>query len=251
MTLWPLMVVVFLIAVGVVILNLNFHQNLYKQKLIQEELKNKHQQEMLHSSIQVQEEVRKRIARDLHDELGATLSICNIFLAQLEKRSANEQDVELIRRVKGLTETSITTMRRISHELMPPQLEALGLFATLDETFRQLNQAETLKINLNVPTEKTKLPWPVSLGLYRVFMELLHNTIKHAKATDVHVHFYFTEGRLHGTYRDNGVGLSPESKSSGLGRKNLEARVSSLGGNYHLDLDKPGFSIEIDVPVDL
>ena len=82
----PMICVIFIIATGVVLLNSLFQKKLYRQKLLQEELINRHQEELLKSSIQIQEEERKRIASDLHDELGAVLSITRMHLFALEEK---------------------------------------------------------------------------------------------------------------------------------------------------------------------
>src|SRR2546421_9007317 len=92
-TLLPTAGIVFAIAVGVIFLYLHFRKNLFQQMLEQEEMKNKYQNDLLRSSIEVQEEERKRIAQDMHDELGATLSIARMQLVQIEQQQS--KNVEL------------------------------------------------------------------------------------------------------------------------------------------------------------
>ena len=135
----PLVGVMCIIAVGVVFLNLNFHKNLYRQKLEQQELRNRHHQELLKSSIAVQETERKRIAQDLHDELGASLSIARMHLVQLEKQSQDHPTQEMLRQLKVITDSTLASIRRISHELMPPLLETFGLVRTLESVVDQAN----------------------------------------------------------------------------------------------------------------
>jgi len=105
----PLLGVMFVIAVGVFLLNQQFQKNLYRQKLEQEELRNKHERELLQSSIEVQEAERKRIAKDLHDELGATLSIAKMQLARLEQMYPSIESNGLsLKGVRNIIESSIS-----------------------------------------------------------------------------------------------------------------------------------------------
>src|SRR5687768_5964963 len=91
-TLLPLVVIIFIIGAGVVLLYLHFQKNLVSRKLEQETLKNLHQTDLLRSSIQVQEEERKRIAQDMHDELGAVLSIMRMNIVMMEQQNKDADD---------------------------------------------------------------------------------------------------------------------------------------------------------------
>ena len=249
-TLLPLIGVIFIIAVGVVVLNQHFQKNLYRQKLAQEEIKNRHQQELLRSSILVQEQERKRIAQDLHDELGALLSISRMHLVQLEEKEANntERLLPALQNIRLLTEKSLSSMRKISHELMPPQLEAFGLVKTLEAVAAHANKTGSIAIHIDVADYFPSLSWPVNLGLYRITMELINNTLKHACATIITIQFYNTGQNICCIYTDNGKGFRLEEKNAGLGHKSIEGRASSLGGNISFTgLDK-GFEAILTVP---
>ncbi|MBS1637773.1 MAG: sensor histidine kinase [Bacteroidetes bacterium] len=229
----PAVTVVFIIAVGVVLLTQQFRKNLYRQRLEKEELKNQHQTELLRSSIEVQEEERKRIARDMHDELGATLSITRMHLLQAE-RQLGDKDPKLLaelQNIRSLTETSLNNMRQISHQLMPPQLEAFGLLKTLETLTEQLSKASDIRFELNIPQSSSELSWPVKLGLYRIFMELINNTIKHSGAQKISIELSYQANTVIARYSDDGRGLVEGTDQDGLGHKSMEGRASSLGGS--------------------
>ncbi|MBI3237959.1 MAG: sensor histidine kinase [Flavobacteriia bacterium] len=237
----PFAGIVFIIAVGVVLLTQQFRKNLYRQQLKQEELKSQYQLEILRSSILVQEEERKRIAQDIHDELGATLSIARMHLMQLEQKSdASEPFLPAILNVRNLTETALASMRRISHELMPPQLEQFGLVKTLEVVAEQLNKAGELHVDILTLSELPEISWPVKLTLYRMSMELINNTIKHAKASRVSVELFADKASIICKYTDNGVGLNPDNKAEGLGHKSIKGRVNSLGGTVFISNTEGG-----------
>ncbi len=251
-TLFPLAGILFVIAIGVVLLTQQFHKNLYRQKLKAEELKNLHQTELLRSSIQVQEEERKRIAQDMHDELGAVLSITKMHVQHLEEKEKNNEAALLpaLQNIRSLIETSLASMRRISHELMPPQLETFGLIKTLEAVAKQANDTGNIHIHIENTTGLPALAWTVSLGLYRINMELINNTIKHAAAKNIMIGFIYTINNIHCTYTDDGKGLdSLAEMNDGLGFKSIEGRVNSLRGNISYEKMETGFRAVIKIPV--
>ncbi|MDB5211015.1 MAG: hypothetical protein JWQ30_1842 [Sediminibacterium sp.] len=246
----PLIGVIFIIAVGVVILNQHFQKNLYRQKLQQEEIKNRHQQELLTSSILVQEQERKRIAQDIHDELGALLSISRMHLVQLEEKEINQGPhiLPALQNIRSLTEKALGSMRKISHELMPPQLETFGLIKTLEAVAGHANKTGNIAICIDAADHFPELSWPFRLGLYRILMELINNTLKHAGADTINIELNYTNGIISCTYTDNGRGIQPGKSKNGLGLKSIEGRASSLGGNIHIGNEGERFRAIITIP---
>lgn len=247
-TLLPFIGVIFIIALGVALLTQQFRKNLYLQKLEQEKSESQHQIELMRSSIQAQEDERKRIARDLHDELGAVLSILRMHLIQFE----TQLDPSLHNKTKNmreLTETAMSNMRRISHELMPPQLEMFGLVSSLDEVVRQINTTEKLKVTLTSNGNLNELKWDAKLGLYRICLELLNNGIKHAQASQIDLTIYLEGQTIICNYQDNGIGFK-ENQGKGIGLKSIEGRVKSLSGQFMLGNSVlSGFSLHISIPL--
>ena len=226
----PLVMIIFLITIGVILLNQHFRKNLIRQKLKQEELKNQYQHEMLRSSIDTQEQERKRIARDLHDEIGATLSITRMQLIQLEEKK--DKISSAIYNVRLLTESALASLRRISHELMPPELEMFGIIKTLESVANRVNMIDGIQVCID-HEELPPLAWEVQLGLYRICLELMNNTIKHARASEIKIEINSSPVELTMIYNDNGHGLFDTSVNFGVGLKSLEARTNSLLGNIH------------------
>lgn len=244
----PLVIVVFIIAIGVFLLNQHFQRNLYRQRFEQEELKNQHQQELLKSSIKIQETERKRIARDLHDELGATLSIARMHLVRLEETAGAKTDVASLKNIRSITETALASMRKISHELMPPLLERFGLIKTLQEIVDQFIAVGELQVGLKAEQDFARMPWEVELALYRISMELLQNTSKHAGASKAEIFLTLkNQGEVILAYQDNGKGMDKKPVLLGLGLKSMEARANALGGTFELKKGK-GFAARIVVP---
>lgn len=246
---WPLIIIIFFIASGVFLLNQQFQKNLYRQKLKQEELLNKHKVELLQSNIEVQEAERKRIAKDLHDELGATLSIAKMHLARLEQMhpEIGSEDKISLSGIRMIIDSSITSVRQISHHLMPNQLEAFGLVRALESLVDQINSSKQIEIALNISDTDKRFAWEKELSLYRICMELIQNTLKHSKANHVHIELQDEGDQLMIHYKDDGIGL-PENMVHGLGLKSIEARIKSVGGSLEL-LKGEGFQAELKLPL--
>lgn len=239
-TLLPLVGILFIIAMGVVILMQQFRKNLYRQKLAQEELIIIHQQELLKSSIQVQEDERRRIASDLHDELGATLSIARMHLMTLETQSQKDAaNTATLQNIRSLIETSITSVRRISHELMPQNLKMFGLPDTLQSIVKMVNSTNNIHIRIHCDEEVNNLSWEVKLGLYRICLELINNTIKHAQAKEISLDIHCPVPDLEFRYADDGIGLPETVDKPGLGQRSIEARAMSIGGSLKVG-NNPG-----------
>ena len=231
-TLVPLIGLAVLIVLGVVLMVHQFQRSLFRQRLGQEQLKMQQQQELLRTAIDVQEQERQRIAADLHDELGARLSVALRLLRQGHGATpaASEVNNALLPQLEEHLEQALDATRRISYELMPPQLVNLGLHSALLVLVEDVRQAGRLQVGLTRSGAGDNLPWTVQLGLYRMISELLHNTLKHAEATAVSIELEDTTEWVICHYQDNGKGLPAEQKANGLGLQSLKARTTSLNG---------------------
>jgi signal transduction histidine kinase len=150
---------------------------------------------------------------------------------------------------RSLTEAALATMRRISHELMPPQLEKFGLVKTLDAIAIQINQANKINLDFHSFDEAHRWPIIIEIGLYRICMEMINNTLKHAEAKRIRIQLEQENDYILFSYNDDGKGL-PEAYSEGLGFKTIEARLSALGGKSEIGKNElGGFSAHLRIPV--
>jgi signal transduction histidine kinase len=244
----PLLGITFLIALGVLFLNQHFRRNLSNQKLREQELINKQQQELLKTSISVQENVQKRIARDLHDELGATLAISRMHLVKMEQMQGIDEGIKAsLVNVRTITETALSSMRRISHELMPAQLDSFGLINTLNSVINQVNQSNQLQVEF-FSERVARMDWQIEVGLYRMTMELINNTVKHANASTIAISLVGSASEITMNYQDNGKGYKYNPATVGLGLKSMQARALALGGTFTIE-EKHGFSAKVVIPL--
>jgi signal transduction histidine kinase len=202
----------------------------------------KYQKDLTFAIIQSQEEERKRIGRDLHDDVGAALSNLKLYTLQWADSEAVRKQIDGI----------IDKARNISHMLTPAELELLGLGEALEEMCRVIHQSGSVKVFMDNAAEEVleKMPYDKALSLYRVFQELFTNTIRHAGATEVHLHFDKTSDILMARYADNGKGLNGKSSSVGIGMRNIESRLEMIGATYTLDTaGAGGFGIRISLTI--
>lgn len=250
----PFALIVFIIAVGVVLLTQQFRKNLYKQQLEQEALRTAHQRALLRTTIEVQEGERKRIAQDLHDELGAVLSMGRMQLMQLEEQP--ELTEGRLPFVRELMESALDATRRISHELMPLQLAEQGLPNALHRLADQAEATGKVSVQMDVADNLGDITMEQALGLYRTIAEMTNNTLKHAEASTIRVSLRGLGDAFVCKYADDGKGLPSNPKGSsekmgqtGLGLQGLEGRVSAMNGVLEIGGKATGgFSAIITLP---
>lgn len=250
LTLLPVIGTISIIGVGVILLNQHFRKNLYKQKLEQEEIKIRHQQELLRSTIGAQEQERQRIANDLHDELGAMLSMARMQIKQLQKQQSLLGNTSL-ENLQEIVETSLASTKRICYQLMPPQLERYGLETSLEALAEQINAVEKTRAFITISDNFPRFSNAIELGLYRIVSELANNTLKHSGASELNVVVSTSVDEITCTYCDNGIGTKPGANSKGLGMRSLHARAEALGGKFIVSDNTPGFNCIVHIPINL
>jgi signal transduction histidine kinase len=228
----------------------SYQKRLLRNKADVEKMKVRHQLDLFQSSIDAMEDERRRVSRDLHDEIGAALSVLRLQVGQMniDKDFNPENTQNLIVGSKQLIDHTIENVRRISNDMLPSGLEEFGLKYAIEMLCDKVESASRLVINLHV-SGLERMDNRLELSLYRILQELLNNTLKHANATEVNIDFVTDSQQLTITYQDNGQGFDLEKLSKrGLGLKNIESRVSMIHGKleYLTNLEK-GMGIVLSV----
>jgi two-component system, NarL family, sensor kinase len=226
-------IIIFLITGMAVLFILAFAMvaffRLYKKRIIKQQAKifeqeKKHQQDLLYSNIQSVETERKRIAKDIHDELGSIFSTLSLQLRKYTQTDSNQLSGS-----QELIESGLKTVRRIAHEMMPPELELFGLEKALENLATRINTGNGPQVAIEYNTGNRQLTEVQSLALYRVAQELVTNTLKHANASEICINIYPYESGIYFKYTDNGKGITAPSKSAGMGMKNIQSRAGMIG----------------------
>ncbi len=208
------------------------------------------QRERIFAEITIRENERKRIAADLHDSLGPLLSAVNLNVSSVDIE--NDDDKMVLDKTAGYLDEIIGSMRRISHDLLPNTLERKGLLEAIREFITQVKGKQTLDIQLYVVKE-IHISKEKEIHIFRMIQEIVHNTIKHAKATTLQIGFSEESGHLLCLTKDDGRGFEKEKAlagSQGLGLRSLESRCEILNGILSMD-SKPGYGTNyfIKIPV--
>ncbi|WP_340201972.1 sensor histidine kinase [Ascidiimonas sp. W6] len=215
---------------------------LSRKKIIQKELEKKdmlieHQKHLLHATIITQEEERKRIARDLHDDISAKLNIVSLNSHLLNDKINQEEKQEVITNIITMTAKALENSRRIAHDLLPPVLEKFGLKAGIEELCDEFATAKNTKVTLSIDADFDKLDEIEGLNLFRILQELMNNSLRHGKATLIDLKFSNDGSRIKLNYLDNGEGFDMKilANKAGLGMKNIESRVELLKGTIKFE----------------
>ena len=241
-----------LVLAGFIILFVVF----YQKKMIEEQLKRQQlelefQQRMMEASLESEENERRRLAGELHDSVGGMLSTIRVGLTTIAKRLPDPQVVE---HSKQMLDDTLSSVRRISLDLMPSTLEKFGLIPALRELCERFQATSLLPVNFEENGEIGFIDTKRALKIFRIVQELINNAVKHAQASVIHVEL-FAEDQLKISVEDDGVGFDPSAKhsagesGSGLGLYNMENRTRLL--NARLDFDtqvKKGSKITLIVP---
>jgi PAS domain S-box-containing protein len=221
-----------------------------EQRLAREALAN-----VSHRLIEAQEQERTRIARELHDDTNQRLAMLAIGLEQL-KSSLPESIGELPGRVDELRKQTLDIskdVQTLSHELHSPKLDYLGIVAAMREFCREFNAQQGVMVDFKSSDVPKILPKDVSLCLFRVLQEALHNSAKHSGAGHFRVNLWGTADEIHLTVSDSGAGFELETarKGRGLGLISMEERLKPLNGTLSIESQPMrGTSIHATIPLD-
>ena len=197
--------------------------------------------------IDSQEQERRRISRELHDDLGQELALARAKLDELIEQSHPSVQPGLTDLSHQLSSIS-TTAREISHGLYPSQLEYVGLSTAAKRLCDEIGRGKRPAIHLAVG-KLPPLPPSISLCLYRILQEALHNVMKHSLANHVEVRLAGDDGRVLLRIVDDGVGFDLSRKTEGLGLPSMRERVRSVGGTIEI-ASSPRTGTQIEVQVD-
>lgn len=214
-----------------------------------------HQQELRAKAIiDAEEKERIRIARDLHDGVGQTLSAAKLNLSSLEsKLQLTEMETQsALKNAIDLVDDSVKEVRAVSHSMMPNALLKAGLVAAVREFINKLSTIEQLKIDLEITGLNERLEQSTETVLFRVLQEIVSNIIKHAKANQITIQIVKHETELTIMIEDNGVGFDTKKMNefSGIGLKNITSRIEFLKGSVNFDsVPGKGTTVIIEIPL--
>ncbi len=201
--------------------------------------------------IAVQESERRALSRELHDEVGQSLSALLLGIgnaAAAIPRGGNSDVQEQLHELRRLAERTLAAVRDMSLLLRPSMLDDLGLIPALQWQAREVSRTKDLAVQVHAEEVSDDLPDDFKTCVYRLVQEALHNIARHANAKSVDIHLTQDANKLLLEIRDDGQGFMPELEK-GVGLLGMEERVKHLHGSFHVD-SRPGegTSIRVELP---
>ncbi|MBT1706191.1 sensor histidine kinase [Chryseosolibacter indicus] len=246
-------IVTMLVMAGAIIIFVVF----YQKKMIQEQMKRQalefeYQQKMLEAELQSQESERRRLAADLHDSIGGMLSTIRVGITTIAKKLPEPGQVD---QTKQMLDDTISSVRRISRDLMPSTLEKFGLLNALTELCERFQATSGIVIHFTEEGSYQTMDKNRELMVFRIVQELINNAIKHAQASEINVTLSY-QNNLAIIVEDNGIGFDAEAfindktGGKGLGLFNIENRARLLSGRVEYDKERrKGSKTVLTIPV--
>ena len=207
--------------------------------------------------LQIRDEERRRLARDLHDSLGQTLTAVKMNLSYLGRDTSqlDERGQNAVAESKELVDNSLKEVRTLSHLLHPPMLDDVGLLAAIRWFANGFSQRSSIRVELSLPADLPRLPTEVETAVFRVVQESLTNVHRHSGSDTAIVRLETEANNLHLYVIDHGRGISPdklsrqESASVGVGLLGMRERLRQLLGQLDIDSGSQGTTIHATIPL--
>jgi signal transduction histidine kinase len=201
--------------------------------------------------LRVQEEERKHISRELHDETGQGLMVTRLYLGMLEASLRSRTSQTKIQEALAVVDRTIEGLRRMIARLSPLVLQELGLVAAIRKEAKDLSKSTGVKTRVEVPDDLGRFGPEAETAIYRVVQEALHNVAKHAQAKNVSLHVAREQSVIKLLVEDDGIGFVQKGVSRGrsFGLSGMRERIAALGGTVRVRTGKGrGTRIEVTVP---
>lgn len=187
---------------------------------------------------------RKRVAADLHDNLGSMLSAVGVSMEVVNETGLSEHEQLIFTNIKKQLDEAYREVRLLSHNLQPAELEKEGLYNALELLAEKINGMGKIKLELDLEV-LTPQSRAIEFSLYSICLEAINNIIKHSKASLAKIAFERTDKQLIMKITDNGIGFKADGKN-GVGLQNIQSRVEQIGGQMTVN-SVNGTVIEIRV----
>lgn len=209
--------------------------------------------------LRIQDEERRRFARDLHDGVGQILTGALIAVSQASSCSEPLPTgcQSGLREVEDLLQQAVREVRTVSHLLHPPLLDESGLFSAVRWYAEGFSKRSGLKLRLELDEQTHRFGQDVETGLFRIIQEALTNVHRHSKAEAVQIKITARKGRLMLSIKDDGKGIPADALattangSQGVGLSSMRERSALLGGTFKVETDSSGTLIVVSVPIQI
>ena len=227
-----------------------------ERELAKQKLRETSQQlrELTSHLVKVREEERKRIGREIHDELGQKLTAIKMDVAWLNKKLPDENILfrDKFRNILAMLDDGNHSIRRILSELRPAILDNFGLLEALLWQTQHFTATTNIPVKINTLESKLLIPENIATSLFRIFQEALTNIARYSQATEVVISINISEEVLLCAIEDDGIGFDPDilNHKKSFGVLGMKERIGSLNGTFKLITSvNNGTKLEITIPI--
>ncbi|MFQ6013858.1 MAG: GAF domain-containing sensor histidine kinase [Anaerolineae bacterium] len=227
---------------------------LYKDVKLRDELRG----QLLYRAVSAQEEERRRIGRELHDETGQALTALGVGLRGVEETLLLDPDLARtqLAELRDLSVQALEELRQLISDLRPSLLDDLGLVAAVRSYAKRFGQNFSLDVQVEISGDRRRLPAQIEIVVFRIVQEGLTNVGRHAKAQKVLVSLNFGPSVVTLTVEDDGAGfnpdevLGPQTKRRGWGLLGIKERIALVGGKFSIQ-SSPGMGTKLvaEIPI--
>jgi signal transduction histidine kinase len=199
-----------------------------------------------------QEQERRRLSRELHDETGQALTSILLGLKALEETAGTERFPAALAELREQVVATLQDVRRLAVELRPKALDDFGLVPALERLVGTFAEQTGIETHLESRLQEARLASEIETVLYRVVQEALTNVVKHARAEHVSVLLHAKPGRVAVVIEDDGRGFAADTLSGdGIGLVGMRERIALVGGRLELETSEGrGTTIVVEVPAE-
>jgi signal transduction histidine kinase len=207
--------------------------------------------------LELQDEERRRLGRELHDSAGQYLALLKMNLMRMNgfNTTDNPQNSELLTEALQWADRTIAEVRTVSHLLHPPMLDEVGFGSAGRWYVEEFGKRSGIQVNLDLPDNPQRLSPETELVLFRVLQEGLTNVHRHSGTRKVDIKFLRDQNMVTLVLRDYGHGMTPEALQRfqsgigiGVGLAGMRERVAELGGTMNIESDSHGTAVQITLP---
>ena len=236
------LLLVLTLVVGMALAGASFHRILRLERLSAERFTEVLQtrtalRELSARLVDVQEEERRLLSRELHDEVGQAVSALMLAVGNVAATISPDNIAEAkehLQNIRRIAERTVAVVRDMSLLLRPSMLDDLGLLPALEWQAREVSRTSKLRVKVDAGVIPEEPPDEQKTCIYRVVQEALRNVVRHANASAVQIQLAYDEQALHLTIHDDGRGFAPE-REKGVGLLGMEERVRRLHGWFKVD----------------
>lgn len=199
-------------------------------------------------SLAIQDKERQRLAQELHDELGQSLTAIKVMAVTAQHPKSDVQ--KITHSISGICDHLIQVVRTMMYQLHPLILTELGLKAALDDMLKHWkDRTPDLTVSVACSDEVDALAQEITIHLFRVIQECLTNIVRHANAQNVKIDLHINDNNICLTVKDDGIGCDLDKINSGFGLRGMQERIKTLGGELSVNSrEQHGMTITAIIP---